>query len=196
MSVVDDFKKGIFSLNTRRFGNVAELMIQELYGFDDAPNTTKFDKYDPRSKERIEIKFSKASKKHKEPITRENLIESCLNAHDFSNEIISSDQIDKVAFDSNIQQVKPNEFDILFYGLFYSNRIDIYKVRSNEVYYLPDYSDKQHRGNEGEGQFHLNNLTIKLHRPFFVYTLTYEDLFLKFNNLNKIENNEQCYRHF
>lgn len=37
MSLVDDFKRGIFSLNTRRFGNVAELMIQAMYDFDDAP---------------------------------------------------------------------------------------------------------------------------------------------------------------
>lgn len=65
MSLVDDFKRGIFSLNTRRFGNVAELMIQAMYDFDDAPSTTKFDKYDSRNNARIEIKFSKASRKHK-----------------------------------------------------------------------------------------------------------------------------------
>lgn len=95
----------------------------------------------------------------------------------FSNEIISSDQIDSVAFDSNIQQVKPTEFDILFYGLFYSDRIDIYKVNSSEGHDLPNFSDKQHRGNTGEGQFHLNNNTIHMHDPYFVQSLSYENLY-------------------
>ena len=177
MSLVDDFKRGIFSLNTRRFGNVAELMIQAMYDFEDAPSTTKFDKYDSRNNARIEIKFSKASRKHKDTITRQNLVESCLNAPNFSNEIISSAQIDSVAFDSNIQQVKPTEFDVLFYGLFYSDRIDIYKVTSSEVHDLPNFSDKQHRGNTGEGQFHLNNNTIHMHDPYFVQSLSYKNLY-------------------
>ena len=41
----------------------------------------------------------------------------------------------------------------------------ICKIKSNEI--LNDeeimYSDHQHRGNTGEGQFHINNRTIETH---------------------------------
>ena len=42
----------------------------------------------------------------------------------------------------------------------------------------PGYSDKQHRGNEGEGQFHLNESNIEYHRRNFLErVLTYVDLY-------------------
>ncbi len=105
--IITDFRDGIFALNTRRFGNVAELMIQEKYGLEDS-RTTKFDKYDPKNGNRIEVKFSKASKKHDTTITRDNLVDSCLHASDFASEIIASNEVDIIPFDSNIQQVKPD----------------------------------------------------------------------------------------
>ena len=42
----------------------------------------------------------------------------------------------------------------------------------------PGYSDKQHRGNKGEGQFHINNDNIKYHRENNLERkLTYEELY-------------------
>ena len=40
------------------------------------------------------------------------------------------------------------------------------------------YSDHQHRGNVGEGQFHINNRTLNNHiEKYFVQWLTYEELY-------------------
>ena len=40
------------------------------------------------------------------------------------------------------------------------------------------FSDKQHRGNEGEGQFHLNENNIEYHRRNFLeQELTYAELY-------------------
>ena len=36
-------------------------------------------------------------------------------------------------FDSNIQQVKPQEFDVLYYGLFFADRVVIFRIRSSEI---------------------------------------------------------------
>ena len=81
-------------------------------------------------------------------------------------------------FDCNIQQVKRFEFDVLYYGLFFADRIAIFKMHSNEILSCFGYSDKQHKGNEGEGQFHLNRNSIDYHMDnHFIQWLTYEDLY-------------------
>ena len=36
-------------------------------------------------------------------------------------------------FDCNIQQVKRLEFDVLYYGLFFADRIAIFKMHSSEI---------------------------------------------------------------
>lgn len=178
-SKLERFKRGLFALKTRRFGNAAELMIQRLYDLEDSA-TTEYDKYDPVNRKRIEIKFSKASRKHKSSISSGNFIDSCLGAEDFRNTILALEDIGRVPFDSNIEQVKPQYFDVLYYGLFFSDCIAIYHIDSGSVKNLPEYSDKQHRGNKGEGQFHLNNRTINAHHIYLERILSYEALYNMF----------------
>ena len=43
MSNIEDFRNGIFSLQTRRFGNVAEIMIKKIYNMSNS-NVLNFDK--------------------------------------------------------------------------------------------------------------------------------------------------------
>lgn len=51
-------------------------------------------------------------------------------------------------------------------------------MTSEEVLDCPRYSDKQHRGNEGEGQFHLNESDIEYNRNHFLErVLTYAELY-------------------
>ena len=38
------------------------------------------------------------------------------------------------------------------------------------IYFNIQYSDKQHRGNTGEGQFHLKNSNIQYHINKYLYT--------------------------
>lgn len=55
-------------------------------------------------------------------------------------------------------------------------------MTSDEVLSCPGYSDFQHKGNEGEGQFHLNQKTIGWHlENKFVQWLTYGELYELFS---------------
>ena len=51
---------------------------------------------------------------------------------------------------------------IRYYGLFFADKILIFKMSSSEVLKCPGYSNKQHRNNIGEGQFHINNDNLSI----------------------------------
>ena len=175
-TIINDFRNGIFALRTRRFGTVAEIMIKKLYKFDEA-GTLAYDKKDTASNQRVEIKFSTVIKSNKETITEDNVIAQCLGAIT-ANRALSSDEALTQGFDCNIQQVKCKEFDVLYYGLFFWDRVEIYKMTSEQVTAWEGYSNKQHRGNLGEGQFHINQDNITEHRKKnLVKSLSYEELY-------------------
>jgi len=195
------FKNGIFTLNTRRFGFIAEIMIKQILGCvfskdkpSDASKTKKgenkknFDLYCEEFGN-IEVKFSRVLES--EPVISElSAFDVILNSKSNIDRIIKSG--DKKKFDCNIQQVKPKFFHTLFYGLFFEDKIMIYSI--SDVEYLkkitdPEFSgsDKQHSGNEGEGQFHIKQSNIEIHDEFFDKEYSYEDLFDLFQNIkNKI----------
>ena len=159
------FVEGLFALNTRRFGMVAEIMIKKLYQFEWS-GTRAYDLYDRNKRLRIEVKFSRATKEHSERITEENVVAQCLAGAVLENRSLNSDEVTDFVFDSNIQQIKCRNFDVLFYGLFFMDCIEIYGIPSKCVYEIPGYSNYQHEGNVGEGQFHLNNSSIGFHRQY------------------------------
>ena len=103
---------------------------------------------------RIECKFSRVQKAHQVKITEQNVLKALQFESD--RHILFAERED-YDWDSNIQQVKKSEFDTLFYGVFFSDLIVIFRIDTDEIGDNVNYSDKQHRGNTGEGQFHLNN---------------------------------------
>lgn len=178
---IQEFKEGIFSLRTRRFGTVAEYMIKALVSSEMSRNLA-YDLTDS-DKNRIEVKFSTVMKKSKSTITEQNVIQQILNST-VEHRMMDSNEINSSKFDCNIQQVKTAEFDVLYYGLFFQDKIVIFKAKSSEVFSLPNYSNKQHRGNEGEGQFHLNEKTIQYHLDNQLYRwVSYEELYELFLTL-------------
>jgi hypothetical protein len=53
----------------------------------------------------------------------------------------------------------------------------VFRITSAEIGHEIRYSDRQHFGNEGEGQFHVNNRTMQYHLDKFLYKkLTYTEL--------------------
>lgn len=179
---VTSFRDGIFALRTRRFGTIAELMIERLYGFTKSHNQYH-DRFDEANGERIEIKFSTATRSHKSVINKDNAISQCIDANPQLS-VLCSYEIDNIPFDCNIQQVKTNEFDELYYGLFFKDRIAIFKMTASEVVNCPGFSNKQHRGNLGEGQFHLNQSTIGWHlQNHLKQWVTYTELYDLFESL-------------
>lgn len=175
-AMVEEFRDGVFALRTRRFGTVAEIMIKKLYDLDES-DSLAYDKKDKISSSRIEVKFSTVMKENDDKIREDNVIEQCKKAN-LANRAMRSADVGTYNFDCNIQQVKRKEFDVLYYGLFFADKIEIYKMTSDEILDCPGYSDKQHRGNEGEGQFHLNESNIEYHRKKYLErVLTYKELY-------------------
>ena len=77
---VEQFKQGIFSLRTN-FGELAQLMIKEKYGFDDADDKT-YDLKDSSNQgleSHIEVKFARAYR-NPSSITRNNVLTLCSNS--------------------------------------------------------------------------------------------------------------------
>mgnify|MGYP001015220718 FL=1 len=77
---IKEFRDGIFALRTRRFGTVAELMIEALYSFSKSHNQFH-DRYDEVGNQRIEIKFSTVMKANEAVISRFNSIDQCKKAN-------------------------------------------------------------------------------------------------------------------
>ena len=170
------FKNGIFSLRTRRFGTVAEYMMTKLLQEGRLSGKSNYDLTDKEGN-RIEVKFSTVRKRNEVAINENNILQQILNSTSEHNMVVSN-QVDIASFDCNIQQVKPNEFDVLYYGLFFQDKIAIFKISNSEVLNMPTYCNKQHRGNVGEGQFHINNKTVQYHIDNFLFCwLSYEELY-------------------
>lgn len=179
---VETFRDGVFALNTRRFGAVAELMVQRLFGLERSADL-RYDLLDAVSHERVEVKFSTVMKANECKIDEHNVVRQCLEAN-VSKRALCCKDTNLFSFDCNIQQVKADCFDVLYYGLFYADKIVIYKMSSMQVRGCRGYSDKQHRNNVGEGQFHINNKTLDYHDTNFkVMELDYGRLMGLFEHL-------------
>lgn len=183
---IDQYKQGIFSLRTN-FGELAQLMLQKDMGLHPS-NDNSYDLKDDNGR-RIEVKFSRAYKKDI-PITASNAIDLCSNC---STMVYESSESEKRSadYDCNIQQLKPDCFDSLYYGVFFSDKIEIFHAPRSA---FPDSVDSfiedkaaarkklpgyalQHKGGE-ECQFHIKKTTHKHHREHYhVKDLTYEELY-------------------
>ena len=167
---LEQFKSGIFSMSTN-FGELAQLMIKKLGNF--APADNKYYDLSDSNKQRIEVKFSRAKKKLK-PLKKTNIIQYCLESASDSRTFIEADAT-KTTFDCNIQQIKPTEFDVLYYGIFFKDKVVIFMAKSNCIDSMPGYSI-QHKGGS-EYQFHINKLNYDIHKKEYFYKeLTYKSL--------------------
>jgi len=158
----DAFRNGLFALHTRRFGKVSELMIQKITGADD-PLSNFHDLFHVPKGQRVEVKFSVVRAKHDAPITADNLFDAVANASRPRH--VAYADWKAIEFDCNIQQIKTADFEILYYGVFFYDRVVVFRITADQIRQDPGvhYSDRQHRGNIGEGQFHLNNKTFQHH---------------------------------
>jgi hypothetical protein len=172
----DNLKDGIFNLNTRRFGTVAEVMIRRMFKLGRSKNQFH-DLYDDLENHGVEVKFSTVRKKNGRVITEESVLQ-CISDELSSIRQINFSEWQKYEFDCNIQQIKRDQFEILYYGLFFSDVVVIFRIKSDEIGDQIYYSNKQHKGNEGEGQFHMNEKTLQIHIKNYLYqVLSYEELY-------------------
>lgn len=171
----ESLREGLFALNTRRFGTVAEVMIQRLLGCAAAKNVFH-DLFDDAANLRIEVKSSCVRKKSNTPISADTVLQ-CIEEATSEVRDVRFEEWTTSEFDCNIQQVKRTEFDVLYYGLFFSDCVKIFRIGSSEIGPRILYSDKQHKGNVGEGQFHVNQATLQGHLDTYLNaSLTYNEL--------------------
>lgn len=183
---IEQFRQGIFALRTN-FGELAQLMIQKDMNL--LPSTDNSYDLTDSNGNRIEVKFSRAYKKNV-PLTEKNAVQICSNcgAMVYTSEEAESTYAD---YDCNIQQLKPDCFDFLYYGIFFADKIEIFcaprsvfpdslesfltdKEVAREK--IPSYS-RQHKGGE-ECQFHMKKKNHHHHRAYYhVKDLTYEELY-------------------
>ena len=123
-------QQAIFGLHTRRFGTVAEIMIKKIIRAENSEQLS-FDLFDKFDGSRIECKFSRVQKKAELKITDSNLFKA-LQCE--ANRDIMYHEWQDYDWDCNIQQVKKEEFDILFYGVFFKDMILIFKVHSADIW--------------------------------------------------------------
>lgn len=171
----DTLREGIFALHTRRFGSVAEVLIKRLGKL--CKSKTQFhDLFCDVTQKRVEVKFSRAMKAS-EVLISENTVLECIKSATGEEKMIPFVKWEEFTFDCNIQQIKRTEFDILYYGVFFADCVKIFRIDSSAIGSQIYYSDKQHKGNVGEGQFHINNNSLKIHLDKYLYkTLTYDEL--------------------
>lgn len=171
----EELRDGLFELQTRRFGRVGELVVQSMARLGQAQNRFH-DLFDDVGNQRVEVKFSRVLSSHSTPLEPGSILEAISGAR-VSERAVAFADAHTEPWDCNIQQVKCAEFDVLYYALLFADRLVCFRVASGDVRTLPGYSDFQHRGNEGEGQFHLQpaNLPVHLEQHHYV-TLTYGEL--------------------
>jgi hypothetical protein len=176
---VEVFVYSLFNLKSRPFGDSAAVLLTELldeYGY-------KVKKSNDSSYDRIiddlfdEIKSSRVWSKNKLNLYDGDIIDNIIN-HGKEKRIKKSEILD-YEWSCNIQQIKTNCFENLWYCLFYDDKVDIFKIHNSKILTDPiiRYSNKQHRGNEGEGQFHVTNKNITHHLDNYHFkTITYDEI--------------------
>lgn len=173
---VKTFRDNLFQMNTRRFGKVMELVVQKITNTDTSTNIHHDLNTNTSIGTRIEVKFSRAEKKHNQVVTEDNVLDVIENGG-LSVRLFPYGERFIHDFDCNIQQLKKAEFDVLFYGMLFADRIVIFMATPSQIGPNMKYSNKQHKGNEGEGQFHINPNTMAYHMENQHFaTLSYADL--------------------
>ena len=171
---------GIFAFQNRTFGTVAEMIIRKKYGLSKETKDQHHDATDSNGN-RIEIKFSKGLKKNKKTLTEDNFLDDAIYSS-MHHRALSHDNYHVEPFDLNIQQVKVSEFDEMYYGIFFIDKVAVFKVKSEDVKNIEGYSDFQQKGNKGEGQFHLNTNTIDYHmKNHFAEWIEYSEVYEMFS---------------
>ena len=134
------------------------------------------DLYDDIENHRVEVKFSVARKRSETRINEATVLR-CIAEAKSEERMIALNEWSKFDFGCNIQQIKRVEFEILYYGVFFSDCVTIFKIKRDEIGSRIQYSDRQHKGNIGEGQFHINRRTMQVHLDNYLYqTLPYDVL--------------------
>lgn len=171
---VKTFRDNLFQMNTRRFGKVMEVLISNLTSTTESTNIHH--DLSTYNGTRIEVKFSRVEKRHGVTVQSDNVLD-VIESEGLSVRLFPFGEWTQHSFSCNIQQLKKTEFDVLFYGLLFADRVLVFMATPEQIGENMRYSDKQHKGNVGEGQFHITPSTLQHHLDNHLFaTLSYTDL--------------------
>lgn len=128
---VSKMSDGIYNLDTIRFGKIPEIMIKLLKKYSYAVGTSEYDLLNKN--EKIEVKFSIAREMENDEIDESNVLSVCINNSELRDRRIEKAERCNSKFDCNIQQIKPDLFDILIYGVFFKDSIVIFEMNSKYI---------------------------------------------------------------
>lgn len=164
---IDVVKYKIILLAPRSFGEgLCETFMSKILHIDKSDDGT----YDLKSDRKVESKFSRALRK----VDLSDLIKYFLSPKLPTFVDSAGDE----EFLCNIQQIKTELFDLLYYGVFFNDYIYIFSITPEKIKSDKNlgYSDKQHRGNKGEGQFHIKRENFRHHVDNYLkMKLTWEE---------------------
>lgn len=168
--MIQQFKDGFLTLNTRKFNSIIERILTQE--FELVREGRKI--YD-KNKNVVTIKVSRVLEVENK--INYNLAEYCLN-NSFMKRILSTSELSKRNFNCNIQQIKmKRDNDILFYCLLFSNCVQIFKTDYLSIGSIDNFYYKQHSGNFDECQFHISNNNYNFHLKNLIKTLSYEEIY-------------------
>jgi hypothetical protein len=170
-SEVRAVRDGLFSMSARRFGRVTEMMIRRMTGAEKPLN--KFhDLYDFRTQQRVEVKFSRAERRHSLKITEDNVLH-VIKQEGLELRTFPFSQWSNTDFCSVIQHVNTEEFDVLYYGMFFADCIKIFRAPSCALD-SEEFPCNTYKSVAKERQIPLTPRTLPYHIENFHWrTLTY-----------------------
>lgn len=138
------------------------------------------DLYDDNEGKRIEVKVSLANSPDKK-ITMDNVLSVVKETgRTLTERAIPFSEWPAYEFQCHLQHIKLDEFDILYYGLFFQDVILIFSIPTGTIPLDPDihFTDGHNKGNVGEGKIMINKKTLPHHLENYLYKkLTYDDFF-------------------
>lgn len=171
-----DFKNGIVSLGNKHFGLINETLVKSLFDLQDSGHK-HFDLKDGQL--RIEVKFSRA--KRKERVGSGRPLDVIMRPR--QDELIYlHEALDGEPFSCNLQHIKPSEFDLLFYGVYFADRVLVFLLTKDDLQDPLLCFGRQSLGNVLERQFRVDNRNLAYHmRNYLLLTLSFSDTFHLFN---------------
>ena len=170
--MTNSFVKNLFSLSPRPFGDMGEEIVKMVI-----PSLSERKDHTHDASEngkRVEIKCSRALLSRKVNCLQDLLIE------DFSVRAASLDQIiSEGRVDCIFEHIKTRYFDDLYYSIFTSDMLLVFKISSTEL--IEDknitFCNRQTRDAEGDGQFHVKKNNIEYHiKKYLVKEISYGKL--------------------
>ena len=178
--IVEQFRDGIFRSASRTYGEqYIEPILRKYYGWEES-NEGANDAVG-NDGQLIEIKASKVllSTEKKENIS---LVERIIseNHNDVINRLVSFDDRYDSEYYANMQNVKRDHFDELYYVMLFEDCLKIFVSKKDNISTIPNWYDKHGRYDAPgkSGQFAIKKTNIAWHiENNLITTLTWEEVY-------------------